>query len=467
MIFHPLHVLLLTGALTMATPAGAVSIDAEDVWNGRLEAVRAALDAGADPEAPLRVGDYHPTPTESPLVAAAAHGWLEVVKLLVERGADPERRVGDTNDMNALEAAVQSQYDRVALWLLEVPGPSQDYLGRAFWCSFQNGYVSRTSPTYLALARRALARGLPVDHPQVRRAVHSVARAGDLATLRTLAEELHARLDLEPEAFPTRYSSNREPYQAPLIDAAANGHREVVAYLLDGGVDVNRDGGAALLQAAANRHPEVIELLLVRHADPTVRDAKGHGAMYLALERGAPESAAALERAGAVMTPAEVAERTSAQELLARRARELEVADRDQAREDHARRVRESLPATVTAFLVWGAYAGAMVWARQSGSHGGLATGLSDANLWAGPLLAGIGLGLISFREITVITPSRNWEALGTGAIGGAIIGVSTALLLGVLNYTHRGDFRAHAALYYAAPVLTLGAPIYVMLLRF
>jgi ankyrin repeat protein len=62
-----------------------------------------------------------------------------------------------------------------------------------------------------------------------------------------------------------------------LYSAARNGHRDVVAYLLERGA--NRDakgffGGTALHWAAINGHAGTVELLLENGADPSLKDAR-------------------------------------------------------------------------------------------------------------------------------------------------------------------------------------------------
>jgi hypothetical protein len=62
-----------------------------------------------------------------------------------------------------------------------------------------------------------------------------------------------------------------------LYSAARNGHKAVVAYLLEQGADQNARGffgGTALHWAAINGHHGTVELLLERGADPTLKDAR-------------------------------------------------------------------------------------------------------------------------------------------------------------------------------------------------
>jgi ankyrin repeat protein len=65
-----------------------------------------------------------------------------------------------------------------------------------------------------------------------------------------------------------------------LYAAARNGHREVVAYMIDQGADIDAKGvfGATGLHwAAINGHHEVVEFLVKRGANLTIRDSKFDG----------------------------------------------------------------------------------------------------------------------------------------------------------------------------------------------
>ena len=75
----------------------------------------------------------------------------------------------------------------------------------------------------------------------------------------------------------------------PLHAAAANGHKMMVAALLEHGADPNMqdlNGSTPLHAAMARRHTDTAGVLLSRGADPTIKNTLGHTAADLRQSRG-------------------------------------------------------------------------------------------------------------------------------------------------------------------------------------
>jgi hypothetical protein len=90
--------------------------------SGRVELVRLLLANGADPN--LRDGGGQ---WETPLSTAAMHGQLEVCRLLLDAGADPNIRTnpelaGDPGNWTALDWALQANHPAVAELLRQHAG---------------------------------------------------------------------------------------------------------------------------------------------------------------------------------------------------------------------------------------------------------------------------------------------------------------------------------------------------------
>jgi hypothetical protein len=79
------------------------------VHKNQIASIAALLDAGADPNAASRDG-------MTPLIMAAGYGYTPIVKLLLQRGANP--LLTDQNGRDALEAAMSGtgDVDRITLF---------------------------------------------------------------------------------------------------------------------------------------------------------------------------------------------------------------------------------------------------------------------------------------------------------------------------------------------------------------
>jgi ankyrin repeat protein len=98
------------------------------------------------------------------------------------------------------------------------------------------------------------------------------------------------RLLLENRADPNALASEPCcPQWTPLMIAAAQGHRDVVSLLLDGGADVkarNNYGRTALMYPSVYGYTEIIRLLLDKGAEVNARPTDGQGATALASAAG-------------------------------------------------------------------------------------------------------------------------------------------------------------------------------------
>lgn len=75
----------------------------------------------------------------------------------------------------------------------------------------------------------------------------------------------------------------------PLIYAASNGHREIVAFLLDAGANINAttdNGTTALMMAVRGNHIDTAKLLLTRSANLQISNETGESALDWANKKG-------------------------------------------------------------------------------------------------------------------------------------------------------------------------------------
>jgi ankyrin repeat protein len=215
---------------------------------GRTAEVARLVAEGANVEGPARSGNQRAArlyARNSPLIVAAAGGYVDTVKLLLDHGAKVQP--GGEGAENALTAAAESGHIAVVVLLLDRGAPME-----ARNATYSTALLMATGQ--LEMMRLLIARGANVN---VR----------------------------------NKYGN------APLNAAAYAGNAEAVQLLLAHGADVNnrtRFGVTPLGAAACDALPEhtseadrvaVVKLLLAHGADPSAEDRFGHSPRNCALAR--------------------------------------------------------------------------------------------------------------------------------------------------------------------------------------
>jgi ankyrin repeat protein len=223
--------------------AGATAL----MWAvGDLDKVQALLDRGADVNARADSGR---TPL---MIAVGSPGAADVVKLLIEKGADVRY---SHQGFTVLVAAVEDG-DRAVVRLLLAKGADVKAKNRVGWT-----------------------------------ALHAAALAGD----RAIAEDLLAH-GADVNASETLQG------RTPLLWAAAGGRTDLVKLLLDHGADIkvreSFGGTTALICAAASERGDLglVNLLIAKGADRGATDEHGDSALDWTRRRGRREIVQALER---------------------------------------------------------------------------------------------------------------------------------------------------------------------------
>uniref|UniRef100_A0A0A9WC50 Ankyrin repeat and KH domain-containing protein 1 n=1 Tax=Lygus hesperus TaxID=30085 RepID=A0A0A9WC50_LYGHE len=183
----------------------------EASMDGHVEVARLLLDSGAQVNMPT-------DSFESPLTLAACGGHVDLALLLIERGANIEE-VNDEGYTPLMEAAREGHEDMVAVLL--VKGANI------------NAQTEETQETALTLAC-----------------------CGGFLEVANFLIKNGAEIELGAST--------------PLMEAAQEGHLDLVRYLLEANADVNaqtQTGDTALTYACENGHTEVAKLLLQYGAD--------------------------------------------------------------------------------------------------------------------------------------------------------------------------------------------------------
>lgn len=127
--------------------------------------------------------------------------------------------------------------------------------------------------------------------------LHSAAEKGHLKIVKLLVDQYGANVNFQ---IPVN-SSCCHGWTALMI-AAAEGHREVVQYLLSKGANPNlrnRHGRTALMFPVNYRFLAIAKLLIDKGADPNAVDEQGRGMVIVATEKNYPDVLKLLLAAGA------------------------------------------------------------------------------------------------------------------------------------------------------------------------
>ncbi|KAF7171061.1 hypothetical protein CNMCM5623_003528 [Aspergillus felis] len=271
--------LIEVGCEVDARDSDGVTALARAARYGDVEVAQALINHGADPESRDQRG-------ETPIFCAAERGHQRMVEFLLGKVVDPNPR------------AAQDRPACVALLLEHIDIENEIAAGSP------EAYTVITSAAafgHESVVGQLLTKG--VD-PDSRGATWSEWFVGGRTALSWAAEKgyyeivhmllKHAAVDLCPED---------DDDLPPHILAAGNNHKEIVALLLDRGVNVNMthtsSGHTALSKAADEYADRVVQLLLERGADPNHQISDGRTPLALAVIGGNVSSVKMLLDAGA------------------------------------------------------------------------------------------------------------------------------------------------------------------------
>lgn len=223
---------------------------------------------------------------------------LEMVRLLLKRGADARRDYGERNamdfavfrsdsqigdllrqrgaDYGPREMVAFNRLDEIRRVVKERPNVLRDRF-RPTWAAKPG-----LNPTLLGFAlergHREMAKfliesGAPlntVEYCHDQTPMHMAVVGGDPEVIKLLA------------ARGVNVNARDSCKDTPLHDLAWRDKPEAVAALIQAGADVNARGGAgrtALHSAVGNNRVEVVRMLLAAGADPTIRDGEGESVL--------------------------------------------------------------------------------------------------------------------------------------------------------------------------------------------
>ncbi|KFA48816.1 hypothetical protein S40293_01512 [Stachybotrys chartarum IBT 40293] len=287
-------------------PASTIELSAfhEACSQGLVDAMKAFLEVVDAAELVNLLAGYG----ETPLVCAAGNGKPDAVKLLLDRGADPNFRSQRKNYPGATllhHAAQGGNVEVMELLMEKVDGASVDICDDSGATPLFFAHHSKTVND--AMVEYLLGKGARTDmivsHPERvsdgENIIFPVTRRGKV-------DALHRMIEADPNLDTDKPRSDGI---APLLFATIHGYSDIAEALLKRGADINRrcrDGEFALSEAMRYRDDELLDLFLAHDdVDLTLRDEFGRTALQIAIasgSKGMPEKVLKTARARGVDT---------------------------------------------------------------------------------------------------------------------------------------------------------------------
>lgn len=202
------------------------------------------------------------------LIAAASSGQLDMIKLLMSRGADPKKNNWYGSALHCAAEAGQCESIRILLDSGMNIDLVNDFGRTPLHCATDARHVP-TVELLLDLGAEPNAR----DHLGIS-LIHDAAQTGDERLMRRLLRDERVNI-----------SATTVHGETALHCAAAGDHANIVRMLLSTGLDIDAkkdDGCTALHLATLTGNQGVVRLLVEARANVNARSDDGRTAMYLA-----------------------------------------------------------------------------------------------------------------------------------------------------------------------------------------
>lgn len=250
------------------------------VGEGKKEEVEKLLKAGADVNGRRMVARESSDGRPTPLMVASERGCLEIVRLLLDAGANAD--VADDHKRTALMFASSSGNADVAGLLLDRGANVNAGPHTPLMCACAGKHAG--SKGYRETVKLLLARGADV---------HAVdPEYGTTALLRSIFSNDVEIVRMVLDAGADVNAATKDGETA--LMGAAVGKLDIAKLLIERGANVdaqNSSGDTALIRAVSQDHTEIVRVLLDAGWDIDARNRVGKTALSIAIDRGNTEIA--------------------------------------------------------------------------------------------------------------------------------------------------------------------------------
>jgi ankyrin repeat protein len=234
---------------------------------GNLEEVKRLIE---EVKIPIDVTD--PGSNDTPLMIAISTGNLDIVKYLVDHGANLEAK--NYSDNTILGIAVLGKHFDIVEYLVEhKANVNTPQLGRT-------PLALAAEVGSLEIVRYLIEHGADIE-PKRDTPLMTASMAGQFEIVKYLVEEKKALVN------PKDTNNNYTPLM--LVACGGYSHPEIAKYLVEHGADVNAkdvNGTTVLMLAAGRGYLEIMQYLIDKGAVIDAVDNSGKAAIDLALENG-------------------------------------------------------------------------------------------------------------------------------------------------------------------------------------
>ncbi|MBI4708342.1 MAG: ankyrin repeat domain-containing protein [Candidatus Omnitrophica bacterium] len=240
----------------------------QSITNNDIDSIRALISDGADVNVKGTINNRMVTP----LVLAAANGYTEIAKFLLDNGADVNARAFSGGSALTL-ASLQGHNGTVKVLIDK---------GANVNAKDDNGLTALSEAS--RNGHSEIVKFLLLSNADVNTKTNEEITALMIAVTNGYTEIVETLLNNGADI-----NANDAKCFTALIFAAGSGQNNMVNLLLDRGVDINAqdvDGVTALMYALRQRHPDTAKILINNGADVNIKNVKGGTGLMVAADEG-------------------------------------------------------------------------------------------------------------------------------------------------------------------------------------